>query len=318
MLLASSLLKKVSGPNRFWAAWAPGSRPAASPQPVCPASSVGPPCCRCPESPGQRRGNGRHARHRRAAGPRSDALRASGRPGREHSSIRQQRSWDPVPGRPGHYRAGFEAGQQRTGAGNRTSGHGHHGRAGGCARKQHRSAAELADHGSLQQGRPVGLRRAGGRGGHEEHPRQHGPEAVELQHHGGHERLHRLGQQRHAGHGGSQLRSEDGGGPALPRHRSTDHAAGGRHQCAQLLGVVSAAALASELASRDASISGLQASKADASALTAYALQSAVDTPSEVSKITAALLQPSTPPSSADKADASALPRWTGWTHHWR
>ena len=28
------------------------------------------------------------------------------------------------------------------------------------------SAAELADHESLQQGRPVGLRRAGGRGGH--------------------------------------------------------------------------------------------------------------------------------------------------------
>ena len=43
---------------------------------------------------------------------------------------------------------------------------GHHGRAGGRARKQHRRAAELADHGSLQQGRPVGLRRAGGRGGH--------------------------------------------------------------------------------------------------------------------------------------------------------
>ena len=37
---------------------------------------------------------------------------------------------------------------------------------GGRARKQHRRAAELADHGSLQQGRPVGLRRAGGRGGH--------------------------------------------------------------------------------------------------------------------------------------------------------
>ena len=36
-----------------------------------------------------------------------------------------------------------------------------------------------------------------------------------------------------------------------------------------LLGAVTAAALASELASRDASISGLQASKADASALTA-------------------------------------------------
>ena len=47
-----------------------------------------------------------------------------------------------------------------------TGGPGHHGRAGGRARKQHRRAAELADHGSLQQGRPVGLRRAGGRGGH--------------------------------------------------------------------------------------------------------------------------------------------------------
>ena len=58
-----------------------------------------------------------------------------------------------------------------------------------------------------------------------------------------------------------------------------------------LLGAVTAAALASELASRDASIAGLQASKADASALTAYALLSAVDTSSEVdSKIAAALL----------------------------
>ena len=55
--------------------------------------------------------------------------------------------------------------------------------AGGRAQKQHRRAAELADHGSLQQGRPVGLRRAGGCGGHEEHP---GPEAVQLQHHGSH------------------------------------------------------------------------------------------------------------------------------------
>ena len=63
----------------------------------------------------------------------------------------------------------LQAGQQRAGAGNRTPCHGggpgHHGRAGGRARKQHRRAAELADHGSLQQGRPVGLRRAGGRGG---------------------------------------------------------------------------------------------------------------------------------------------------------
>ena len=49
-----------------------------------------------------------------------------------------------------------------------------------------------------------------------------------------------------------------------------------------LLGAVTPAALASELASRDASISGLQASKADASALTAYALQLAVDTSSVV------------------------------------
>ena len=56
-------------------------------------------------------------------------------------------------------------------------GPGHHGRAGGRARKQHRRAAELADHGPLQQGRPVGLRRAGGRGGHQEHPGRRGPEA---------------------------------------------------------------------------------------------------------------------------------------------
>ena len=41
-------------------------------------------------------------------------------------------------------------------------------------------AAELADHGPLQQGRPVGLRRAGGRGGHQEHPGRRGPEAVQL------------------------------------------------------------------------------------------------------------------------------------------
>ena len=58
-----------------------------------------------------------------------------------------------------------------------------------------------------------------------------------------------------------------------------------------VLKAVTAAALASKLASRDASIAGLQASKADASALTAYALLSAVDTSSEVdSKIAAALL----------------------------
>ena len=67
-----------------------------------------------------------------------------------------------------------------------------------------------------------------------------------------------------------------------------------------------------ELASRDASISGLQASKADASALTAYAPQSAVDTSSKVgSKIAAALLDAVTAAALdaalAGKAHASAL-----------
>ena len=79
-----------------------------------------------------------------------------------------------------------------------------------------------------------------------------------------------------------------------------------------LLGAVTAAALASELASRDASISGLQASKPDASALTAHALQSAVDTSSEVdSKIATALLDAVTTAALdaalLSKADASAL-----------
>ena len=71
-----------------------------------------------------------------------------------------------------------------------------------------------------------------------------------------------------------------------------------------------AAALASELASQDASISGLQASKADASALTAYALQSAVSLVVD-SKIAAALLDAVTTAALhaalLGKADASAL-----------
>ena len=54
----------------------------------------------------------------------------------------------PVPGRQSHRRAGLKAGQQRAGASNCAPGHGggpgHHGRAGGRARKQHRRAAELA------------------------------------------------------------------------------------------------------------------------------------------------------------------------------
>ena len=119
----------------------------------------------------------------------------------------------------------------------RGGGPGHHGRPGGRARKQHRRAAELADHGSLQQGRPIGLRRAGGRGGYKEHPGRRGPE-----------RLHRLGQQRHAGHGGRQLpvvdqRSLDIAARITPLEVDTNVANA-------LLGAVTAAALASELQRR--------------------------------------------------------------------
>ena len=116
--------------------------------------------------------------------------------------------------------------------------------------------------------------------------------------------FHRLGQQRHAGHGGRQLRPQDGGGPALPGHSGEDHAAGGGHQGGQR----SFGGRHRRGAGLRA-ISGLQASKADASALTAYALQSAVDTSSEVdSKIAAALLNAAALDAAlAGKADASAL-----------
>ena len=40
-----------------------------------------------------------HARHRRAAGPRSHAVRSSNGPGGEHCGVRQQRRCHPVPGR---------------------------------------------------------------------------------------------------------------------------------------------------------------------------------------------------------------------------
>ena len=112
-----------------------------------------------------------------------------------------------------------------------------------------------------------------------------------------------------------------GGGPALPGHSGKEEV--DTKVANALLGAVTTAALASELASRDASISGLQASKADASALTAYALQSAVDTSSEVgSKIAAALLDAVT----TAALNAALLskahwppcsPRWTGWTRRW-
>ena len=195
----------------------------------------------------------------------------------------------------------------------------------GRARKQHRRAAELADHGPLQQGRPVGLQRAGGRGGDEEHPGRRGPEAVQLQHHGGHERLH-------AGHGGRQLRPQDGGGPskadasALTAYAlqsavdtssevdskiaaallnavttaALDTALLGKADASALasllstvdgldtplevdtkianalLGLATEAFVAAQLASRDAGITALQASKADAALLASYATNAAL------------------------------------------
>ena len=157
--------------------------------------------------------------HVTAGQPRSDALHASDRPGGEHGSLRQQDN-----------RVTAELASKldssalapiaplTTAAALATTD--------GQVAAHASSIAALPDHVSLQQGRPVGLRRAGGRGGHEEHPGRCGP-------HDGHERLHRLGQQRHAGHGGGQLRPQDGGGPALPRHSGEDHAAGGRHQGGQ-------------------------------------------------------------------------------------
>ena len=111
---------------------------------------------------------------------------------------------------------------------------------------------------------------------------------------------------------GRQLRPQDGGGP-LPGHSGEDHVVGGGHQGGQRSpGGRHRRGAGPKLASRDASISGLQASKADASALTAYALQSAVDTSSEVDlKISAALLGAVTTAALdaalLGKADASAL-----------
>ena len=204
--------------------------------------------------------------------------------------------------------AGLKAGQQRAGAGNCAPGHGggpgHHGRPGGRARKQRRSAAELADHGSLQQGRPVGLRRAGGRGGHEEHPGRRGPEAVHT--------AAMNGSIASANNATLATVAANYGLKTVVDQHSLDIAARitplevDTKVANALLGAVTAAALASKLASRDASISGLQASKADASALTAYALLSEVG-----SKIAAALLGAVTTAALdaalLGKADASAL-----------
>ena len=137
-----------------------------------------------------------------------------------------------------------------------------------------------------------------------------GPEAVQLQHHGGHERFHRLG----ANNATLATVAANYGLKTVVDQHSLDIAARitplevDTKVANALLGAVTAAALASELAT----ISGLQASKADASALTAYALLSAVDTSSEVdSKISTALLGAVTTAALdaalAGKADASAL-----------
>ena len=159
---------------------------------------------------------------------------------------------------------------------------GHHGRAGGRARKQHRRAAELADHGPLcpttAPRRPCA---SANNATLATVAANYGLKTVVDQH------------------------SLDTAARITPLEVNTKVANA-------LLGAVTAAALASKLASRDASISGLQASKADASALTASALQSAVDTSSEVdSKIAAALLNAVTTAALdaalLGKADASAL-----------
>ena len=194
----------------------------------------------------------------------------------------------------------------------RRGGPGHHGRAGGRARKQHRRAAELADHGPLQQGRPVGLRRAGGRGCHKEHP-----DGVDLKLSNYSTTAAMNGSIASANNATLATVAANYGLKTVVDQHSLDIAARitlevDTKVANALLGAVTAAALASELASRDASISGLQASKADASALTAYALQSAVDTSSVVdSKIAAALLDAVTvaalDAALLGKADASAL-----------
>ena len=81
------------------------------------------------------------------------------------------------------------------------------------------------------------------------HPGRRGPEAVQLQHHGGHERFHRLGQQRHTNATRPQTvvdqHSLDIAARITPLEVDTKVANA-------LLGAVTAAALASKLASRDA------------------------------------------------------------------
>ena len=150
-------------------------------------------------------------------------------------------------------------------------GPGHHGRAGGRARKQHRRAAELADHGALQQGRPVGLRRAGGRGCHQEHP-----DGVDLKLSNYSTTAAMNGSIASANNATLATVATNYGLKTVVDQHSLDIAARitplevDTKVANALLGAITAAALASELQRR--LHLGLQASKADASALTAYAL----------------------------------------------
>ena len=213
-------------------------------------------------------------------------------------------------------RAGLQAGQQRAGAGNCAPGHGggpgHHGRAGGRARKQ------LA---ALQSSLTTGLSNKADQSAFDV---LEGVVATKSTLDGVGLKLSNYsttaamnGSIASANNATLATVAANYGLKTVVDQHSLDIAARitplevDTKVANALLGAVTAAALASELASRDASISGLQASKADASALTAYALQSAVDTSSEVdSKIAAALLNAVTmaalDAALLGKADASA------------
>ena len=204
----------------------------------------------------------------------------------------QQRGRHPVPGRQSHRRAGLKAGQQRAGAGIAPL---------ATAAALATTDGQVAAHGSsiaaLQSSLTTGLSNKADQSAFDVLEgvvaTKSTPDGVDL-------KLSNYSTTADATRPLCQLRPQDGGGPVDTKVANA------------LLGAVTAAALASELASRDASISGLQASKADASALTAYTLQSAVDTSSEVdSKIAAALLNAVTTAALdaalLSKADASAL-----------
>ena len=118
-------------------------------------------------------GNGEKGTHVPAGQLPSDALRASGRPGRKHSSVRQQRSCHPVPGQLGHCRAGLKLDSSALAPAIAPLG--------GCAGSSVAALQSLLTTGLSNK---ADQSRAGGRGGHEEHPRRRGPEAVELQHRG--------------------------------------------------------------------------------------------------------------------------------------